>query len=332
MKRSTLLTITLLSTLCTLRAQSDNFFVTISGGNLYKIHVQSCSTSFVGPTGFGFGDIAMTPSGELYGIVSGMIYRIDTTDASTSYIGQTTAPGVSLVALDNTTLLAEFGLDLFAISTIDASTNFVGNIGYGASGDLTWYDGDLYKSSGGHMIRITSNDNFNSISSVAPVSAFDPNWLSCEGIATAMITDELSSIVGFRYPDLLCYSPIDGSYQTICQPPLPGGVPGAASIPPVGTSMYGCGPVGIGVNELNESTRLQLWVASGQLNMRMPMGSTAVNVVVRDVSGRIVHHVAMNGSSLSSVDLTGLAFGPYTVEVVSVRGILTGRFLYTGIQ
>jgi len=332
MKRPTLLAFALSLTMCTLNAQSDYFFVTISGGNLYKIHIQACSTSFVGPTGFGFGDIAMTPSGELYGIVSGMIYRIDTTDASTSYIGQSTAPGVSLVALDNSTLLAEHSLHLYAISTTDATTTLVGNIGYGASGDLTWYDGDLYMSSGGHLIRITSDDNFNSITSVAPVSAFNPNWLSCEGLATAMITDELSSIVGFRYPDLLCYSPIDGSYQTICQPPLPGGVPGAASIPPVGPPINGCGEVGIGLSELNENTHLQLWVASGLLNVSLPSGAIAKGATLRDLSGRIIQHIAMNGSSIPSIDLTNLPYGPYTVEVVSNRELLTGRFFYIGSQ
>jgi len=322
-----LLVILLGSSLYTLRAQSDHFFVTVSGGDLYKVHIQACSTTYVGPTGYGFGDIAMTPSGDLYGIVGGEIYRIDTTNASTTYIGQSTAPGIAMVALTDATLLVEYAEDLYAISTVDATTTYIGNIGYGALGDLTDYFGDLYMSAGGQLIRIDSEDNFATILSVTPIGTIDPNMPICEGLATAMIVDGQSSIVGFSYPDLFCFSAIDGAYVPICQPPLPDGVPGAAWAPSAPTLASGCGGISTSQDQIQPDHGIQLLLSSDNIEVIMPNDLKAQEVRLRDAMGRLVKTSVLSTSA--TIQLNGLTSGLYAVEIVSGNKQFVERFIFS---
>lgn len=327
--RRSLIVILFISTLSSTRAQSDHFFATVSGGDLYKVHLQTCSTTFVGSTGYGFGDIAMTPSGDLYGIVGGEIYHIDTTNASVTYIGQSTAPGIAMVALNNNTLLVEYAQELYAVSTIDASTTFVGTIGYSALGDLTDFFGDLYMSSGGQLIRITSEDNFASILSVTPVGTFDPNMPTCEGLATAMIVDGQSSIVGFSYPDLFCFSAFDGSYVPICQPPLPGGVPGAAWAPSVATPASGCGAIGTGVQPIHPGQGISIRTTTDRLEIMIAGGFQAQEFRLRNSMGSLVIKAALPNPTGTVIDLNGLSSGLYVVEVVSGSMCFAERFFHT---
>ncbi len=327
--RRSILVILLNSSLCTTIAQSDHFFVTVSGGDLYKVNIQACSTTFIGATGFGFGDIAMTLSGELYGIVGGAIYRIDTTDASTTYIGQSTAPGVAMVALNNSTLLVEYAQDLYAISTIDATTTNIGAIGYGALGDLTWYWGSLYMSSGGQLIRIDSEDNYASILSVTPVGTFDPDMPICEGLATAMVMDFQSSIVGFSYPDLYCFSPVNGSYVVICQPALPGGVPGAASTPPAETPVVGCSSTSTGINPPRPAQGISIRPLNAGLEIIVADGLKAQEFRIRNSMGGIVTNSAVPTATGALVDLAGLSSGLYVVELVSGSRRFAERFIHS---
>jgi hypothetical protein len=301
----------------------------VGPGDLYKIHIQACSTSFVGSTGYGFGDIAMTPSGELYGIVGGNLYQVDTTDATTTLIGPSPDAGVSLVALNDTSLLSEGSSSLYAISTLDGSSTWIGNIGYTAFGDLTWYFGDLYMSTGTQLIRIDLADDYASILSVTPVGTVDPNMPACMGLVTAMVGDFISSIVGFHFPDLVCFSPVDGSYQVICQPSLPYDAPGAAWAPPAETPGIGCDAQASSMNDGHEVATMRAWVAAGRLEIRLTAGALADVCMIRDLSGRIVREVALAGSPAPSVDLSGLADGPYTVEVISGPRSFIGRFVQT---
>ena len=78
----------------------QKIYATISGGDLYLVDVANCSRHFIGSTGYGFGDIAMTPNGKLWGIVNGNIYQIDTATAAATLVGQSNVQGVSLVGFE----------------------------------------------------------------------------------------------------------------------------------------------------------------------------------------------------------------------------------------
>lgn len=203
----------------------EMIYATIAGGDLYAFDIYNCTSQFIGSTGQGFGDIAFTPNGRLWGIVNYELYEIDPLTANAELVGFTGVGSVSLVALNDSTLLTEADLQLYALNTNDASSYVIGTIGYGASGDLTWYDNDLYMLT--PLIKIVLDDSFTSIVDVIPVSLDIP---ICEGAATASFGDEWNSIVGFQGEDLIKVCHIDGSYELLCPGLNVGGTPGAASI------------------------------------------------------------------------------------------------------
>jgi hypothetical protein len=229
MHRQTLILIALLLKMTSQTFSQSSIFVTISGGDLYKLNLSTCTSTFVGSTGQSFGDIAFTPNGKLWGIFSGSLYQIDTINASATLIGNSGLQGVSLVGLNDTTVLIEEGQNLYGIRTTNTMTYFIGNIGYSATGDLTWYDNNLYMSSGIDIIKIVLNSDNSSILSAAPVSNIN-SLPPSEGIATSSFIDSDNRIVSFPNRDVIKICQIDGSYQMLCQNIVPGPIPGGASI------------------------------------------------------------------------------------------------------
>lgn len=206
----------------------QSIFATTSGGDLYSFDLANCTRQFIGSTGQGFGDIAFTPDGKLWGIVGEQLYQIDTTTANAVLIGNTGVGAVSLVGLNDYTLLAEYGMKLYGIDITTGSSYYIDTIGYQAAGDLTWYDDDLYiVTSGGQIIRMVLNSSYTAILTVAPIGLSVP---TCEGAVTGSFIDDFNSIIGFNGPDLLKICQIDGSFQILCPNLNIGGTPGAASI------------------------------------------------------------------------------------------------------
>jgi hypothetical protein len=205
----------------------QQLFATISGGDLYSFTLEECSRTFIGSTGIGFGDIAFTPNGRLWGIAGGELFEIDPVTASTTLVGPTGTNAVSLVGLNDSILLAENDLKLYAINTITANSSYIDTIGYQASGDLTWYDEDLYMTTAPYIIKMTLNNAYTDILSVVPIGSDVP---TCEGAFTASFDGDYNSIIGFNGGDLIKICQIDGSHSMLCPNLNFGGTPGAASI------------------------------------------------------------------------------------------------------
>ena len=203
----------------------QQIFATIAGGDLYSFDITNCTRQFIGSTGLGFGDIAFTPNGQLWGIVDGFLYNIDPTNASVTLVGNTELGAVTLVGLNDSTLLTELQTFLYGINTSDGSSYYIGEIGYAAAGDLTWYDDNLYLVS--PLVKIELNDVNSAIVNVTPINLSLP---ACEGAVTASFNGDYHSILGFNASDLLKICQIDGSYQVLCPDLNFGGTPGAASI------------------------------------------------------------------------------------------------------
>src|SRR5262249_20796009 len=154
------------------------------------------------------------PDGQLWGIAGGNLYHIDTANANATLVGNTGIGGVSLVALNDTTLLIEGNSILYGINVNTASSYYIDTIGYSASGDLTWYDDDLFMvTSGVQIIKIVLNNTYSSIVSVTPIGSAVP---TCEGAVTASFIGNYNSIVGFNGSNLIKICQLDGSYQMLC--------------------------------------------------------------------------------------------------------------------
>lgn len=151
-----LLIILLLST--GLSARSQTVFLSTSEANLYKMDMSSGITTLVGNTASSIEDIAITPSGTLYGIQTSALITISTTDASWNY-----TPGVNFVPETCNSLVSDGHGELYTAGQhlwkLDmASGNWIdlGSLGwYSSGGDLSFFNGKLYLATyGTHLLEI----------------------------------------------------------------------------------------------------------------------------------------------------------------------------------
>lgn len=303
----------------------NRFFVTISGGNLYSVDPQNCIAEFIGSTGQGFGDIALSPNGTLWGYVSSQIYQIDTIDATATWIGNTGIPAVSLVALNDSILFINSGNDLYGISTLDASSWLIGNIGYQSLGDLAWFGEDLYMSVGGRLIRIELSNDHLSIVSVSSVNDVDPDLPVSEGLATGYLDEDKSAFISIRPNGMYCISPIDASYQYLCPNPLPGGVPGAASFKPQPTPWVGCSIVH--PSNIHEENITLPEVRMAGNNLIASLTNAFDRWVITDALGRFVANGSLNRfNDEVIIPLSNYAAGHYLISFSGPSFVHSIRF------
>lgn len=297
-----------------LQASSQPIFVTISGGNLYSLNLSTCSSRFVGPTGHGFGDIAFTPDGKLWGIEGGILYKIDTTNANTTMIGTTGTQAVSLVALNNTILLAEYGQNLYGINTINATSYLIGHLGYTASGDLTWYDNDLYMTASNLLIKIVSNSSFSSISSVTKVNSDGNNIPTCEGAVTAPFIGFDNSIIGFSGGNAYKICQIDGSSQLLCASIVPAGIPGAATLtlPTQNPKPQSC----FGSTPQTQNPPIRIIQNTNQIIIVTNPGLDDATLIVFNMLGQKVRQLTNITSTSVTVNHENLASGVYVFRII----------------
>lgn len=298
-------------------------FATISGGDLYSFDVTNCTRHFIGSTGQGFGDIAFTPDGQLWGIVGGELYNIDTTTANATLIGNTGVGAVSLVGLNDTTLLAEYAMKLYRINTNNATSTYIDTIGFQAAGDLTWYDDDLYMTT--PLVKIVLNNSYSAILSVTPISLTVP---TCEGAATASFVEDYNQIIGFNGPNLIKICQLDGSYQTLCPNLNIGGTPGAASIRLTTQSPQ---PITCekttGVENLSKDKALLLFPnpVTNELNIQTNINNQT-QYKIYNLVGQIIKTGVLQ-SHLTTISIDNFSGGIYIIELTADKKYERQRFI-----
>ena len=270
-------------------------FVTIAGGDLYSLDLTNCSSRFVGSTGFGFGDIAFTPDGRLWGIVSGQLYQIDTSTANVTLIGSSPYIGVSMVALNDSIMLVELGTKLYGVKNTDASSYYIDSIGYGACGDLTWYDNDLYMTTCNRLIKIVLNGTNTAILSSTPVNLISNPIPGCEGVATASFVGDYNSIIGFSSQDAYKICQIDGTYQLLCPTIVPNGIPGGASIrlavqSPLPTA---CSQTSV-IESISNNSQIKISPNPFSSSTNLTLNFTNTIVTIYNIHGQQVKQIKIN--------------------------------------
>lgn len=154
----------LLFVLCVLTystAVAQTFFANDSNGNLISLDINGCTTSTV--LGIGsYTDIASHPDGFLYAVKSnGQLFRVNTATGNSSLIAS--FPGNSFYALT-----ADAEGNIFAASGNGALSSYnpitnasvdYPNMGYNASGDLTFYESEMYMATDDNrMVKIDPNN------------------------------------------------------------------------------------------------------------------------------------------------------------------------------
>jgi hypothetical protein len=196
-----------------------------SGTTLYVVDTDDpTNPTALGDTGLVMTDLAVSPTGELYGVTMGSeaaLYSIDTSGAtpSVTLIGATGSLGVgdaNSLDFDASGALYLAGSGSTLLRTVDlttGTTSVVGDMNYAASGDIAFgADGTLYMSSQGtdsdDLIAITLAAD-GTFSSAAPLGSigFDGVWgldfvgqtLYGTTIDKEMITIDTATGVGTLY-------------------------------------------------------------------------------------------------------------------------------------
>lgn len=135
---------------------ATNFFI-------YRLNIVTCKVTPVIQVDRGLTDISFHPDGTLYGIsTAGGLYVIDTLTGNTNFIYQFgSAQRFNSLTTSADGILYSTG-DLGRLYTYDKSTGigmYLGLIGYSATGDLTFYKGNLYEAADNDRIILIDINN-----------------------------------------------------------------------------------------------------------------------------------------------------------------------------
>lgn len=219
-------------------AQNNSSFLSLNDGSLVKFNSNTCQTAIVGFPGVMF-DIAITPSGRLFGTTSLDLYEIDTTTGNSAFVANifTTGYGVNnLCALNDSFLLSISGAELYKISTQDGSKTLLGidTLFYVSSGDITYYKGAFYLAKwNNRLVKFQLNNTQTALVSVETVGTMTTDYGEVWGVLTIgdsdCTTDNLKLLA---FEGIKVYEVNGESAQTmvLCDSIAPFAVTGATSL------------------------------------------------------------------------------------------------------
>lgn len=198
-----------------------NIYISSSTNALYRLEIETCNIELVTTIQNQALDIAFHPNGKLYGISAfGDFYEIDTLTGLTSNLHNFS---INSGQTYNSLTIASDGIvytvgDMGELWSYDIDTdqnNFIGDIGYAATGDLTFYEGNLYAAANDdQIVRINLDNTINSEviinqpiqGTIFGIVSFSEN---CEDITSYAISDENSRIYEIDFDS--------GTLTQICQ-------------------------------------------------------------------------------------------------------------------
>lgn len=298
-------------------AQQSNF-VSVLGGDLYKVDVTNCAATYVGATGQTFNDIAFTTDGRLWGIAIGDLYRIDTTTGNATLITATNSGAVSLAGLNDSVLLAEYQMNLYALDVRFGTSSFLGTIGYQAAGDLTFYDNDIYLTTADHkLVRIVMNQSFTAITSVTVVNAPSNPLPLFEGVVTVPVPNDYNLLVGYAAGNAYRICPNDGTYELICNNLVPVSILSAAAprLPVQNPLPASCALTGIPAQ--TQTSGLHLWPNpfTEYVTLQAEQELFDALLQIRNLQGQVVQVMQPVSGKSVTIPRNNLAAGMYFLEV-----------------
>ncbi|NBC09337.1 MAG: T9SS type B sorting domain-containing protein [Bacteroidetes bacterium] len=148
-------------------AEAQTFYILTQGNRLSTINMETCDKTFITTinTPNTLTDIAFTPDGKLWGVNGqGQVYEIVPANGNTSFEGLVNEGNpdfiTSLVGGEDGLLYsAGGGGNIYAFNPEDGTGIYLGNAGYGASGDLTFANGQLVMAAYGNQMVTVDLEN-----------------------------------------------------------------------------------------------------------------------------------------------------------------------------
>ena len=131
----------------TSQVSAQVIYVSSANDELYRLDINNCVYEFVSDIQSQMYDISFHPNGNLYGISGhGNFYEIDTIDGTTNFIHDFDWQNFNSLTIDWNGLVyttGNFG-QLWSYDILSGDEIYHGDIGYAATGDLTFFEGNLY--------------------------------------------------------------------------------------------------------------------------------------------------------------------------------------------
>ena len=275
-------------------------YVSSSNNAIYRLNLDDCTYTFVTQVDRQVYDLSFHPDGSLYGISgNGTFFRIDINTGATTILHMFGGQIFNSLTIGADGLVYTIGNDgeLWTFDLTNNNATYLGAIGYGATGDLTFYKGQLYAAvTGDRIVRINLamvqnssviiNDNIpgNILGIVSDV-------VDCTEINCYAITNGNSGIYQINFTD--------HSLQLVCQ--LNVTVGGGAST----SEFLASSPLEIDTSFITDP------------NCKNEDGSVSVEAI----GGSGSYTYSLNGGPFQSSGVfTGLSSGMYTVIVEDIIG------------
>jgi gliding motility-associated-like protein len=211
-------------------------YINTSTSELIKVDPSSCQSTVVGSTSTLLQDIAFTPDGRLWGVYGNSLFEVDPSDASTAFVGMMTGLSTnSLVAWNNDTLIGDYYGWLWGIRVSDGYAWHIDSIAVGSSGDLTWFNGDLYMTTfAPDLVRISVNSDLTAVTSIVHVGmlfgGWGGGWLGANTLMMESDCGPMPRLIACVGPNVLEVSAFDASISPVCPAVISGIAWGAASL------------------------------------------------------------------------------------------------------
>ncbi|MGB4848026.1 MAG: hypothetical protein WBP41_08925, partial [Saprospiraceae bacterium] len=139
-------------------------YLSSTNNRIYRLNIVTCNYTQIVQLGRGITDISFHPDGTLYGVDSGgNLFKIDTLTGATTNVYQFNSAGQRFNSLTTsaTGILYTTGDlgELFSYDKSSGTGTFLGIIGFRATGDLTFYKGQLYAAAQNHRIILIDLNN-----------------------------------------------------------------------------------------------------------------------------------------------------------------------------
>ncbi len=283
--------------------RGQTLLVNNSDGNIIAVDISDCSSTAILNIG-SYTDITFHPDGNYYGIKSnGQIFRINPSSGGGTEVSSLSGGGffTSLTA-DGAGLVYAADLDgnLYTYNPATDTNSYIGDIGVGASGDLTFYNGDLYVASTANtLVKIDADDLSNNsvfinfASTGAEIFGIVSYVEGCDARTFATSSDNSARVYEINWTD--------ASFDFVCT--LPHRVYGGAS-----------------EFEFNASTNP---IVVGDVVVNFPGCGTAttgnVNIEASSTNGGLTY--SLDGITFQSSDqFNDLPPGIYTVYLMDAIG------------
>ncbi len=141
-------------------------YLNTNDDDLYRLNILSCELDFVVHVSQNITDISFHPDGSFYGITyDGDLYEIDTLTGFSTFVHNFDDQNYNSLTIAADGLIYTTGVDgeLWTYNKLTDQASYLGDFQYRATGDLTFYKGNLYVAvSNDRIVLIDLNDLSNS--------------------------------------------------------------------------------------------------------------------------------------------------------------------------